>query len=406
MNLPSRVRHVAASVALLTGTVTAQGTIIVPDHFPEIGQAVQAAVPGSTILVRFAARTYQPFLIDRSVTIVGLGSEGRTPTVLVGSGPGIDIRLGLGDFVHISRIDVFPSVGSGATIGVSIRGGRVALEDCEIAGGDRNGALGLAALDVLGATVDLVHARITGVGAAAGTLVRQSQLSAVGSRSFGGTGPVAGDGVIAIDSTVHASAFELFGGDAVGGTRGGRGLVASGATAVWLTDPLAAGGIGSPGGSGLVNNGSVPIEMLRENLIGGFDITTLGRAPTTVGNVVSNPNLLAAHLGRQLYRAGAFRIGLPFGMQLRGRPGLPVLLLVGGPAPQALSIPLVRQPVSLPTAPSFALAGVLDGTGYFTATGTVPNQPALIGINLWFQAVSGSSFPLEATPMFGAAVRG
>ena len=103
----------------------------------------------------------QPFVVDRTVSIVGKGGENQTPRVEVVQGVGIDIQLSAGQRATLARIDVAPDAGSGLTQGVRIQGGDVTLEDCRIFGdSDPTGSAGLATVDVVDADVQMAFTRI------------------------------------------------------------------------------------------------------------------------------------------------------------------------------------------------------------------------------------------------------
>ncbi|MBP8302114.1 MAG: hypothetical protein KA020_17230, partial [Planctomycetes bacterium] len=67
---PCHARGIAATL-LITASSFAQARLLVPGQFPEIGLAIQAAAPGSIIEVSWRAGFYQPFVVDRPITIVG-----------------------------------------------------------------------------------------------------------------------------------------------------------------------------------------------------------------------------------------------------------------------------------------------------------------------------------------------
>src|SRR5690606_15037030 len=109
--------------------LAAQSRLLVPQQFSQIGAAVQAATPGSIIEVRWQATAYQPFVVDRPVTIAGFAGEQMAPLVAVPSnGIGIDCRLPAGQHATLSRIDVVPVRSATLTTGVRIRGGSMSLE--------------------------------------------------------------------------------------------------------------------------------------------------------------------------------------------------------------------------------------------------------------------------------------
>lgn len=107
--------------------------LTVPDRFPSIQAAIDAANPGDTVLLR--AGTYnEPVVIGKPLRLKG---EGRLTTKILGRGVGAVVQIRAGD-VSVSGITV-----AGGTDGIEIASGpnvrRVALTDAVVTQNSRDG---------------------------------------------------------------------------------------------------------------------------------------------------------------------------------------------------------------------------------------------------------------------------
>jgi hypothetical protein len=95
----------AALCLLLLGSVAAQNHLRVPQHYPEIRDAVAAAQPGDVIWVTHQSTPYQPIAVDKPLTILGLGGVNQTPIVYADTGTAVDVQLEGDELVTIGRLD-------------------------------------------------------------------------------------------------------------------------------------------------------------------------------------------------------------------------------------------------------------------------------------------------------------
>jgi hypothetical protein len=398
------VRQLPAVVlpfAVTTSVALAQTAIIVPDHYPTIGAAIQAASPGAAIHVRAQTQAYPPFVIDRPIAIVGSGVDNDAPRVAVAQGVGISVQLAAGQRASITRIDCVPVAGAVLTQALVVTGGHLTLEDCRFQSGhDPAGSAGLAGVDVLGADVTLLLSRIEGGTRAIALRATSSRVALAQSRCFGATN---GAGVLVHDSTLHGNDSWLFGGENFVGGAGGAGLVVSGASAVWLSDVEIRGGMGTLGGSAIVNTTAVPVELRAATTSAGSSFGG-GSPPVLVGPSTVNPNLLALRWNEPPYRRGSLRPGQPWSVALRGPASSPVALAFSfGPLGTAAT--WTRQPAMSLGDVVAMVALTTNGSGQAIHPGSVPNTTALFGAGLWGQAIGGPAFPFEASPHVGAVVR-
>ncbi|MCK5941272.1 MAG: hypothetical protein KAI24_04810 [Planctomycetes bacterium] len=120
--------------------------------------------------------------------------------------------------------------------------------------------------------------------------------------------------------------------------------------------------------------------------------------PAPCANVTVGP-LLGARASGPITR------GLSYSVDFRSEPGMPVLVF-GSDELAVTSSPLLAQPFLLSAQGCFPLAAlVLDGFGERTLTVAVPNTPLPIGTAVYLQGISGSSYPLLASPVVGGQVR-
>jgi len=71
-----------------------------------------------------------------------------------------------------------------------------------------------------------------------------------------------------------------------------------------------------------------------------------------------------------------------------------------------LSVPEVQQPIMIDPASAFAAGfSVLDATGSAVLGWAIPPSPAVVGLPIWFQGVSGQAAPFLLSPVAGGLVR-
>lgn len=377
---------------------------MVPSQYAQIGAAIQAAAPGAIIEVGWQVTPYQPFVVDRPITIVGLGGQDQDPVVQVGSGVGITFALAPGEHATIARLDVRQALGTSGGQGAVVNAGMVSFEECRFSGfDDPTGAAGLAAVDAADCDLAFTNCRVEPRRGIAGLHALRSRVHAVSSRFFGGSF-LARDGFVATDSELNAASSWFQGGDAISGGSGGAGLVLNGTSRAWLVEPNAIGGIGAAGGSGIVNNTAVPIDTRGGLFHGGFGTTPSGNAPPFTGPHQVDPSLLGLGFSADPYRRGTLRPGQSFGVSVLTTPGA-LAMLAFGFGLSGTSSPFTRQPAMSIAEVAFALPVVGDPQGYATYSGALPNVPGLIGTAVSMQGVGGPSFPLAATPLGAVVVR-
>jgi len=396
----------------------AQNHLLVPSQFAEIGLAVQAANPGDIIEVAERVPHYQPFVIDRPVTIVGSPAGSfKAPTVVLHQGIGIDIQLAPGERVTLSRIDVRVALGAVPSNVMRVHGGAVALEDCRFSGGINTGpsradsyARNTAAVEAVGTELTALFCRFGASSGGTALRATNSIVAITDSRCFGGpssgaTGLVPcppGDGVHLHDSSLHANEALLFGGDEFHGLTGlgGSGLLMTGNSMATVRNGRLRGGMGPVGGSGLVNNTTIPVESSGTVFLGGmqFGPPFGGSAPATTGALITNPDLIGLSWSQGYGRAGTLRLGHTWHVHSTAAShNIAVLALAFDPSGFA---PLItRQPALLPQDIALLVLGTSVGFP------PLPNNPSLRGTVLWGQAVAGSNLPLEASPPSAVVVR-
>jgi len=398
----SSLLFVPIAAGLLAPVAHAQSNLLVPSQFAEIGLAVQSAQPGDVIEVMERVQPYLPFVIDRPVTIVGSASENNAPRVAVLQGVGIDVVLAPGERANLSRIDVYAAPGAVATTGMRIQGGAVMLEDCRFRSGNDLTAQ-TAVVDASSTELVATFCRFEGGRGGTALLANGSYVALTKTRCFGGTMP-AGDGVVVNESVLHATDSWLLGGEDFGSAPGGDALRVAGNSDVTMHVGSAAGGMGQPGGSGLVNTSSNPVEHTGAVFAGGLDFSTFTQAPATVGPETSNPNLVGVIWSEPPYRRGTLQPGMVWSASVRAAPNvLGALAFSFGPSGYAALI--TRQDALLPGDIAAIEVLVTSAIGYGTFGGVLPNDPTLRGASLWVQAVAGTNFPLEASPPSAVVVR-
>jgi len=397
-----RFATASVCVAGLAPTALGQNHLLVPSQFPEIGLAVQAAAPGDVIEVTERLPHYQPFVIDRPVTIVGSAGEHRAPTVRVLQGVGIDVQLAPGERATLSRIDVIADATAVATVGIQILGGAVALEDCRFRSGDDLTAQ-TAVVEVDGAQLTAVFCRFEGGRGGTALRATNSYVAITDTRCFGGTMP-AGDGVVVLDCELHATEAWLLGGEDFVAGPGGVALRVAGTSQVTLHQGWASGGNGQPGGSGLVNTTANPVEFSGAGFGGGMNFTTLISAPAAIGPTTMNADLVGLLWNEPPYRRGTLQPGQPWAAWARTNPNV-LGMLAFSFGPSGLAALVTRQPALLPQDIALLHPFVTGALGYGGFGATLPNDPTLRGTVLWAQAITGPQFPLEASPPSAVVVR-
>lgn len=395
------MQKIVLPVLALASSLAAQTTHFVgPGGFPQIQDAVAAAVDGDTIEV--APGNYFSFDCTLAVTIVA-----QTPgTVLVDYSlaqlpascgcsclaaqafvaPSVLSPLS-GESMHVVGIDFggFQTITpcfSGIQHFVSVTAGRVTFDSCSIARMrvETNGVAVLQDCDVAGSDGER------------GITIDGGDVTIVGGNYVGAglVGPVfigfVRPAISMVSGRLHASHASFS-----AGAPGLTGLTApgiqqSGGT-IWLTDATVTGE-----GTCAVQSAGV-LRMDRVTLIDGGGGVVCPTAP------VGAPLLGVA-------RNGPITVGALFEATMTSQPG-DLQFFYGS---LALDEPLMLGPVDQPIwidagSLFFSLSSVGDALGQSKFSFQVPNLPVLSGYEYWVQAVGGSTFPLQASPPVGGIVR-
>lgn len=399
----------SAVFALLSAAAVAQNVLQVgPGGYAQIRDAIVAALPGDVIEV--AAGAYQPFVLDKALTIRAL--PGAQVAVLPNLFDSTRIRPPVGMLAKFGRIEFRNPWPYFLAASTSVDRGTVWFEDCifEAPPIYETGALGVFGASVLLRSCVLVGNNWVNSGGGQGNAGLRAENAYVGATDcqfygsntgfdLSGDG---GEGVRALHSVVHLVACRLQGGSrpyCVGTNPPGPGLRVGGTSTVWLADCSVVGGndgcAGWAGAIGLVNASTTPVQYARTSIQGG--------AGTSQGAATSGPVALATLLGA-VGAAGALVRGQVWSVDYRTEPNWPVAVVVSDGLERRTD-PQVVQPVWLP-AGGFGLLAVLvaDAQGVATYATSVPASPVLLGAGLWVEAVSGVALPLQAVPAVGGLV--
>lgn len=396
--------------------------------FAEVSAALAAAQPGDTILVQ--PGTYGPFQVDKAVRIAA-------------TGPGVEIAAFGANAIRVVNLPAGAEVGlfglevranptvaiPPASIVVENNAGTVLLSDvwvdCEFAG---------IGLHTAGSErVVLVDCRIDDAGSIGSSPPRGAiesfnshvYLVATRVRAHKGQSGFVEPGdhaMTAINGSVTLWRSELVGAAGVSGKgffplpAGGDGLSVSGTTVRHFGGPgsLLAGGNGALGFLSVVANGGTGLRLIGGAsavvqdavvLQGGVAPAPGGPTPgalvapssTLAGDPTLHPTWLAASSKvapggtLSIPTAGApSALCFPFASPASG----PTLTLSG------ISGIALLDPFQLIPGPAFAL----DPTGAGALTFPIPTTPGLVGLGLWFQAISFDGAALALTNPLGVVV--
>ncbi|MEM7201858.1 MAG: hypothetical protein AAF628_16445 [Planctomycetota bacterium] len=403
MTVPMLSSAAALVVALIAPLLPAQAHHVVPDDFPDIQAAVDAAAPGDIVLVRFGVTPWPSFQVDKSLSIIGWNASYTAITTIGLTDPERPVLIDLepGERVDLIGLEfIEASSSSGGVDGVVVRGGVVMMEDCRIKAGSlaTPGVIQVA----LRAELTDLHLLRTWVESNSGGIAvwaTNAKIHAASSRLFGGF--AAPMGTMLQLSELRASGCIMLGGDTGVGT-GGIGLFADAGSRAWLSGTSITGGFGSVGGAGIVNAGAAPIELARSGVEGGLGFSP---GPASIGPVTFNAKLLGVHAGRRLAQVGTLRLGQWLTASFDGDAGEPLLLLAGVDLAQLPGTGLLAH--SLDVAPPWLSvgAGVLDSVGSFAFGTVLPNDPALYDQSVWLQGISGVAAPFAVSPVVGGVIR-
>lgn len=380
--MPNLVRFVlVATVAISAGPLAAQAVHLVgPGHWPTVQDGIDAAAPGDVVLVD--AGVYPTFHVGKPLTITAVPSA----LVQVVGAAMVTFVLQPQDRVHLGGLDI-------QAAGVTIDGGIVAMERCTVRT-DSGIAVSHAMLEMRWAS--------SGGYQGSGVLLDDASLHASDctfATLAGGVANIEYGAVKAVDgSSCELSSCLLFGAwpsdpatpwpsVALHVSR----LTAAGLR-VWLADCTLVGGFHGSGqvGPSLVApapSAPTPVRLHRGQLTGAV----LGGV--AVGRVVGLRTPVDMHVG------GSFTT------TMRGDPGDPLLLYVGNDILGEFPLPMLEQP-ALGFLDLVVLgAQVANAQGTVDFPFTVPNDPNLRHVVLWWRGLDFATYPWQGTPAFATIVQ-
>ncbi len=348
-------------------------------NLPTIQAAIDAAAPGDVIEV--GAGVYPAFQLDKPLTIA---AEPSALVQIVSNGT-IDLNLQPGHRVHLGGLDIDASA-------MHVHGGIVSAERCTL-----RTATGLQLTDCV------MTMRWSSAGAqnGSGVLLQDAHLHASDSSfstAAGGADRIEHGGVkITGASACHLALCSLLGAWPATTAKPwpSTGLLAPTATAanarIWLVDCSFFGGYQPSGMLGpalAVPSVAVPHARAHRCQTSGL----------VIGNLEPG-RVLGMHTPVDL------QIGNTFTTRMLGEPGHALLLYVGTETLGLVPLPLVEQP-ALQFADMVVLGTILaDAQGAADFTITVPNNPALRHLQVWWRGLDLFQMPWQATPAFVTLVQ-
>lgn len=369
---------------------------------PQIRDALALAAPGDVVHV--LPGTYAHFAASVGVTIRALGPGAvnvvydptfQTPGCALSlpcmlSEGATELTVPAGQALHLVGLTFeateIPNPLIPIRHRVVVHGGRVTFDQCVLRASNTN---------VLRATNASVHLQSCVVTArplsspAGGTAIvaQDTDLTAIDCLIVGGSSQggmvMAGEGIRLTGGMLHGSNLEIRGGSILFPSSGPGALALNSTGAVWLSDSLLRGGCPLlPAGQ----------QLSRCTLI------------ATSTNCAPVPPSTVALLG--ISRPAPLRAGSVFALDYVTEPNA-FVAVVASTSLSRLDLPaLLAQPSWLEQPPSFLAALVLaDASGHATASWPIPARPGIADQRLWFMGLSGSTFPLQASPPAGGVAR-
>lgn len=403
----SALRRVAfaALTAAWTSSALAQTTWTVTSA-TGIPAAIQAASPGDVVQLLASVAPYEPFTLDKGVTIRGDGATiGYWPGFSIFS---ITVAVPPGQVAHVEDIDLTSAYSpfGGGSCQVNVASGTVRFE--QTAFGTGNGpALKIQAGDVVlldctaTAWVDVLPDAPIVVD---GGSLTMSNCSVTATRDachpvgcfVGQIG--ASPALSANGGSVHAQACTFTGGDhtGVGGT------VGDGAPAVSVSGALASfaactfvGGDSSngAGGAALSNTGSNTLALRGAALQPGAPGGAASQGPVDL-----NATLAALQV------SSAWVVGATSTLTVTGPTAAPFAIFYAPDAAPTSGAPVVPEPIWAISGFNIR-TGLLDATGSASSALAIPNVTALTGEVLLLQAFSLSTATVNGSPLSGGLIR-
>ena len=346
---------VTCALAGFSGFAQAQSTFVVgPGGFPQISDALAVAAPGDVIQVEPGA--YGIFFANFGVTIRAV-----TPgTVSIAGFIGSFVFTPPGQHTHLVGLDfsivnahsanvTFDQCTMNGYSPLLVTDSTVHMQDCEVTTDGSQFLSNAGALRAEGSYVTAVDSTFASVSEFA-TSVRLTNSTLQGSHL-----------------TLHAPLSAVA-------------LTANANSVVWLSDSVVTS---DPAGCAIM--------------------ATTGRTARCTlspdcGSLGSGPLL-------GVTRPQPLQPGAVFTLDFQTEP-LQFVAVFSGLSLHRYELADVEQPVLLDSAGSFISANVLaDASGQAVSTWLVPSSPSLLDRSFWFQAVSGASLPLQASPVVGGVIR-
>lgn len=364
----------------LTGALVAQATHLVgPGGFATINAALAVAAPGDVLLLQ--PGSYPGYQATIGVTLRAVTAG----TVTVASST---VQCPAPQSMHL--LDITQEA-------LFVSNSVCTLDACQVTPLTTGGASLSASnsrMHIRGCTVGTPGAPYTGFGSPSGLFAAGSVVSATDSvfrgrdrdSSFGAPG---GPAIDLFGGTFHGSNLTAQGGSGLSNTASVPGnAVRASAASVWISDSTLLGGTATDLG--------VPWQCPVVATVGGLARCTLTPSNCAPAIPVAEP-LVGAHC------PASPAAGAPLQLELRVEPNgfVGVFASLGL---QSLQLPELVQPAALDLATLFPLAVlVADGSGLATGSWLLP--PGTSDRQLWLQAVTPGSPPLQLGPLVGGVVR-
>jgi hypothetical protein len=354
------------SVIVAVGMPAQTVRLVGPGGFPSIDAAIAVSSPGDIVEVQ--AGIYAGFTANVGVKIVAGTSAQVQGNVVLSAPAGQTVEL----------VECF------LQSHVSVTSGRATLRNCQVQGGGQGGmVVSNASVYLQGTTV--IGTDFFGLGALYAT---NSAVTAVGCGFVGMSNLLMTEPPLRlVGSRFHGSACTI--GPGLPGVQFESLLDASAGSQVWLSDSSVAS----------ARSGDCTLLVSPDSFVRA-DRTSIPPG-TGSGCATATPGLL---LGVDLPQP--LRTGQNFDITYRTAPNAFVFVFVGLSLGEVNHAPSLEQPSWLDNQTSFlASLAVADGSGVAAATFAIPGGSGIVNLSLWFEGISGLSFPLQASPPVGGMIR-
>lgn len=375
-----------------------------------IPAAIASANPGDVLLLPNTGTPgtdYGPFTLDKPLTIRGSGCRIGSSQQQGGTGP-VSVLLSAGERAHLEGLDLTHGHSTFGNVGtqLDVQGGTVTVHDCSIAYGVEH------AVRIDQAAVVFDHCTITAfgfLGAGAGIAANGAQVTVrdtvvTGADAAQSPSPLPFQPAMAAallwpGTSLHAERSTFLGGNhaqTIFSDLGAPGIqITSLGANVHLAEVTAIGGNSnsSIGGAGIDNAGPIACRIWQTTLQGG---QPGGQASTGTPPVADTMTRLAITPALQRGQTSTFVVD--------GAPGAAYGILLAFDAAPSLLQGIVEPIWLQANAPLFS--GALDGSGQNVVQVPIPNLTATLEVHVWFQAVSGVTWPaFHVSTLAGGRVR-